>query len=176
MGNKVSFDYSKAAGFVSAHEVEYMKEAAERARAALAAKNGVGNDFLGWINLPVDYDREEFAAIKKAAEKIQSDSEVLVVIGIGGSYLGARAAIEFLRHGFYKQYLSERADRCDRGPGFFRQRDLQVRNHHGTGDRFSCIQGNAGEEIRQERSCRQNLCHHGQGPGSFKESGRSGRL
>ena len=86
MGNKVSFDYSKAAGFVSAHEVEYMKEAAERARAALAAKNGVGNDFLGWINLPVDYDREEFAAIKKAAEKIQSDSEVLVVIGIGGSY------------------------------------------------------------------------------------------
>lgn len=107
MGNKVSFDYSKAAGFVSAHEVEYMKEAAERARAALAAKNGVGNDFLGWINLPVDYDREEFAAIKKAAEKIQSDSEVLVVIGIGGSYLGARAAIEFLRHGFYNNISRE---------------------------------------------------------------------
>ena len=107
MGNKVSFDYSKAAGFVSAHEVEYMKEAAERARAALAAKNGVGNDFLGWINLPVDYDREEFAAIKKAAEKIQSDSEVLVVIGIGGSYLGARAAIEFLRHNFYNSVSKE---------------------------------------------------------------------
>ena len=58
-------------------------------------------DFLGWIDLPVAYDKEEFARIKKAAEKIKSDSEVLLVIGIGGSYLGARAAIEFLRHSFY---------------------------------------------------------------------------
>ena len=64
-------------------------------------KNGAGNDFLGWLDLPVDYDKEEFTRIQKAAAKIQSDSEVLVVIGIGGSYLGARAAIEFLRHGFY---------------------------------------------------------------------------
>ena len=64
-------------------------------------RKGAGNDFLGWIDLPVNYDKEEFARIKKAAEKIQGDSEVLLVIGIGGSYLGARAAIEFLRHSFY---------------------------------------------------------------------------
>lgn len=101
MENKVSFDYSKAAGFISAHEVEYMKETAGHAKARLVAKSGEGSDFLGWIDLPVEYDREEFSKIRKAAEKIQSDSEVLVVIGIGGSYLGARAAIEFLRHGFY---------------------------------------------------------------------------
>ncbi|MDE6984537.1 MAG: glucose-6-phosphate isomerase, partial [Lachnospiraceae bacterium] len=63
--------------------------------------SGAGNDFVGWIDLPVEYDREEFARIKEAAKKIQGDSEVLLVIGIGGSYLGARAAIEFLRHGFY---------------------------------------------------------------------------
>lgn len=67
----------------------------------LLDRNGAGNDFLGWLDLPVDYDKEEFTRIKKAAEKIQGDSEVLIVIGIGGSYLGARAAIEFLRHGFY---------------------------------------------------------------------------
>ena len=71
------------------------------------AKTGAGNDFLGWIDLPVDYDKDEFARIKKAAQKIQQDSEVLVVIGIGGSYLGARAAIEFLRHGFYNNLPKE---------------------------------------------------------------------
>ena len=107
MENKVSFDYSKAAGFISAHEVEYMKETAEHAKAKLVSKSGEGSDFLGWIDLPVEYDREEFSKIRKAAEKIRSDSEVLVVIGIGGSYLGARAAIEFLRHGFYSNISRE---------------------------------------------------------------------
>lgn len=107
MENKVSFDYSKAAGFISAHEVEYMKEIVEHAKAKLVSKSGEGSDFLGWIDLPVEYDREEFSKIRKAAEKIRSDSEVLVVIGIGGSYLGARAAIEFLRHGFYNNISRE---------------------------------------------------------------------
>lgn len=107
MENKVSFDYSKAAGFISAHEVEYMKETAEHAKAKLVSKSGEGSDFLGWIDLPVEYDREEFSKIRKAAEKIRSDSEVLVVIGIGGSYLGARAAIEFLKHGFYNNISRE---------------------------------------------------------------------
>ncbi|MBO1684338.1 glucose-6-phosphate isomerase, partial [[Clostridium] scindens] len=64
-------------------------------------KTGAGNDFLGWVNLPVDYDKDEFNRIKKAAEKIRSDSDALIVIGIGGSYLGARAAIEMLNHTFY---------------------------------------------------------------------------
>ena len=99
--SKVTFDYSKAAPFVKDSEVEMMKKLALDAKEVLVSKTGAGNDFLGWINLPVDYDKEEFARIKKAAAKIQSDSEVLLVIGIGGSYLGARAAIEFLRHSFY---------------------------------------------------------------------------
>ncbi len=101
MDNKVTFDYSKASSFIKEHEVEYMKKLALDAKDVLVSKSGAGNDFLGWIDLPIAYDKEEFARVKKAAAKIQSDSEVLLVIGIGGSYLGARAAIEFLRHGFY---------------------------------------------------------------------------
>ena len=101
MNNKVTFEYSKANEFIREHEVEFMKKIAEDAKEVLVSKSGAGNDFLGWIDLPVDYDKEEFARIKKAAEKIKNDSEVLLVIGIGGSYLGARAAIEFLRHSFY---------------------------------------------------------------------------
>lgn len=100
MANKVTFDYSKASSFIQEHEMEYMSELAAQAKDKLVAKTGAGNDFLGWIDLPVDYDKEEFARIKKAAEQIRSDSEVLLVIGIGGSYLGARAAIDFLGHSF----------------------------------------------------------------------------
>ena len=101
MGNKVTFDYSKASCFVSGAEVASMEKLVAAAKEELVSRSGAGNDFLGWIDLPVAYDKEEFARIKKAAEKIKSDSEVLLVIGIGGSYLGARAAIEFLRHSFY---------------------------------------------------------------------------
>ena len=93
---KVTFDYSKAVSFISNDEVSMMKEIAENAKKVLVEKKGPGNDFLGWIDLPVNYDKEEFDRIKKAAEKIQSDSEVLIVIGIGGSYLGARAGLELL--------------------------------------------------------------------------------
>ncbi len=100
MSKQVSFDYSKTGPFISAEEVGYMKKLALDAKELLVSKGGAGNDFLGWIDLPVDYDKEEFARIKAAAKKIQSDSEVLLVIGIGGSYLGARAAIEFLGHSF----------------------------------------------------------------------------
>lgn len=99
--SKVTFDYSKAASFIGENEVESMKKLALDAKDLLVSKTGAGNDFLGWIDLPVNYDKDEFARIKKAAAKIQGDSEVLLVIGIGGSYLGARAAIEFLRHSFY---------------------------------------------------------------------------
>ncbi|MBQ3626585.1 MAG: glucose-6-phosphate isomerase, partial [Synergistaceae bacterium] len=73
----------------------------------LKSRKGEGNDFQGWIDLPINYDKDEFARIKKAAAKIQADSDVLLVIGIGGSYLGARAAIEFLRHGFYNEMTKE---------------------------------------------------------------------
>ena len=105
--SKVTFDYSKAASFIKDHEVESMKKLALDAKDLLVSKEGAGNDFLGWIDLPVDYDKEEFDRIKKAASKIQGDSEVLLVIGIGGSYLGARAAIEFLRHSFYNVVSKE---------------------------------------------------------------------
>lgn len=96
---QVTFNYDKAG--IAEHEVEYMKKLVCDAKEQLVAKTGAGNDFLGWIDLPVDYDKEEFARIQAAAKKIQGDSEVLLVIGIGGSYLGARAAIESLRHSFY---------------------------------------------------------------------------
>ena len=104
---QVSFDYSKTEGYVHAHEVESMKAITESAKELLLSKKGAGNDYLGWIDLPVDYDKDEFERIKKAAKKIQSDSEVLVVIGIGGSYLGARAAIEFLGHNFFNSVSRE---------------------------------------------------------------------
>ncbi len=100
MSKTVTFDYSKAAGFVSAEELANFKGTVMGAKETLLERSGAGNDFLGWIDLPVDYDKEEFARIKEAAKKIQSDSDVLLVIGIGGSYLGARAAIEFLSHSF----------------------------------------------------------------------------
>ena len=105
--SKVTFDYSKATGFINEKEVENMKKLALDAKEQLVSKTGAGNDFLGWIDLPVNYDKDEFERIKKAAAKIQNDSEVLVVIGIGGSYLGARAAIEFLRHNFYNSVSKE---------------------------------------------------------------------
>lgn len=101
MSTKVTFDYSKASSFISAEEIARMKKLTLDAKEVLVNKTGDGNDFLGWIDLPIDYDKEEFARIKAAAKKIQGDSEVLVVIGIGGSYLGARAAMEFLNHSFF---------------------------------------------------------------------------
>ena len=107
MANKVTFDYSKAKVFISDNEVKLMSKLAADAKDVLVNKTCAGNDFLGWIDLPVDYDKEEFARIKKAAAKIQQDSEVLLVIGIGGSYLGARAAIEFLQHNFYNMLPKE---------------------------------------------------------------------
>ena len=107
MGTKVSFDVGTAKQFIEANEVQAMEKRAENGKATLVNKTGAGNDFLGWIDLPVDYDKEEFARIKSAAKKIQSDSDVLLVIGIGGSYLGARAAIEFLRHDFYNNITAQ---------------------------------------------------------------------
>ncbi len=103
----VTFDSSFASAFLRKDEIAQIKTAAEAAKKELVERSGAGNDFLGWIDLPVAYDREELARIKKAAAKIQSDSEVLLVIGIGGSYLGARAAIEFLRHSFYNSVSKE---------------------------------------------------------------------
>ena len=104
---KLVFDYSKALGFFSESELEMMKEQVAVAEKLLNEKNGAGNDYLGWIELPTNNDKDEFERIKKAAEKIKNDSDVLVVIGIGGSYLGARAAIDFLSHTFYNSLTKE---------------------------------------------------------------------
>jgi glucose-6-phosphate isomerase len=97
----VRFDYSNALTFFKEHEITYLQDAVKVAHHSLHEQTGAGNEFLGWMDLPVDYDKAEFERIVKASNKIKSDSEVLLVIGIGGSYLGARAAIEMLNHSFY---------------------------------------------------------------------------
>jgi len=107
MTKAVKFDYSKALSFVGQHEVDYLKDSVRLAHDQLHNGTGAGSDYLGWIELPNNYDKEEFARIKKAADKIKSDSEVLIVIGIGGSYLGARAAIEMLSNSFYNIQTKE---------------------------------------------------------------------
>ena len=105
--NTIGFCYKNAEKFIGKHEIESIKPAVLDAAKRLIEKNGDGKDFLGWIDLPVNYDKEEFARIKKAAEKIKSDSDILFVIGIGGSYLGARAAIDFVKHSFYNDLSKE---------------------------------------------------------------------
>ena len=97
----VKFDYSKAIGFISQKEIDCMQVYVDQAHKMIHEKTGLGNDFLGWVDLPKNYNKDEFARIKKAAEKVKSDSDVLLVIGIGGSYLGARAVIDSLSHSFY---------------------------------------------------------------------------
>ena len=99
----VSFNAKHLSHFISEDEFKAIYPQVEAAHASLEAKNGPGNDFLGWMYLPRDYDKEEFARIKAAAEKIRSDSDVLVVAGIGGSYLGARAVIEAVRGMFHNE-------------------------------------------------------------------------
>ncbi|MCA0972824.1 glucose-6-phosphate isomerase [Halobacillus litoralis] len=103
----VRFDYEKALPFFGKHELDYMQDYVSVAHKTLHEQTGAGSDFLGWVDLPENYDKEEFARIKKSAEKIKSDSDVLLVIGIGGSYLGARAALEMLNHSFYNELSSE---------------------------------------------------------------------
>ena len=99
MALKIIDSYAKS--FVSENELAALMPVASRALDTVIAKNGAGNDFLGWVDLPVNYDKEEFSRIKVAAEKIKKSCDALVVIGIGGSYLGARAAIEFIKSPLY---------------------------------------------------------------------------
>jgi glucose-6-phosphate isomerase len=96
----IQYDYKPALPFVQQHELDYSAAAIKQAHEMLHAKTGAGSDYLGWIDLPANYNKDEFSRIKQAAERIRSDSEALIVIGIGGSYLGARAAIEMLTNPF----------------------------------------------------------------------------
>ncbi len=102
MDNFIKLDYTNAENVVSRHELDYYRSFVEVAHKKLHEKSGAGNEFLGWLDLPENYNREEFKSIQLAAEKIRNSSKILVVIGIGGSYLGAKAAIELLNHHFYQ--------------------------------------------------------------------------
>ncbi|WP_010176034.1 glucose-6-phosphate isomerase [Bacillus coahuilensis] len=104
----IRFDYSKALSFFGEHEITYLNDLVKVAHHSLHEGTGQGNDFLGWIDLPINYDKEEFDRILASSSKIKEDSDVLLVIGIGGSYLGARAAIEMLNHSFYNALPGEK--------------------------------------------------------------------
>ncbi|MBR1833398.1 MAG: glucose-6-phosphate isomerase [Ruminiclostridium sp.] len=108
MALKVNDKY--LASFVSEHEYKGIQPAVTAAHETLTSKNGLGNDFLGWTTLPADYDKEEFGRIKAAAEKIKKNSKVLIVIGIGGSYLGARAVIEAVKSSLYNSLKKDTPD------------------------------------------------------------------
>ena len=97
--DKITFDYSN--GFIGEYEIENMKPLIHISHELLHNNKGVGSDFTGWIDLPKNYNKEEFKKIKESAKKIRDNSDVLIVIGIGGSYLGSRACIEALNHNFY---------------------------------------------------------------------------
>jgi len=99
----ITIDYSKSLGFLRQNEIDVLEERINQCHDMLHNGTGQGSDYLGWVDLPDNYDREELARIKAAAEKIRSESEVFLVVGIGGSYLGARAAIEMLSHSFYNE-------------------------------------------------------------------------
>lgn len=103
MTDKISFDYSYTLPFIKQEEITNMQPYIALAHDLLHQKKGAGNDYTGWVNWPFSYDKEEYAGIKQAAQKIISQSDVLLVIGIGGSYLGAKAALEMLTHTFYNQ-------------------------------------------------------------------------
>lgn len=103
MNKHLKVDLSKALSFMKDGEMALLEQEIKKAHQDIHAKTGKGNDYLGWVTLPVDYDKEEFARIQKAAQKIRKDSEVLLVIGIGGSYLGAKAAIDVLNKHFDKE-------------------------------------------------------------------------
>ncbi|EHT3604529.1 glucose-6-phosphate isomerase [Staphylococcus pseudintermedius] len=98
----IQLDYQKALKFFGQHELDQQQDAVKAIHRTIHEGTGAGSDFLGWVDLPVNYDKEEFSRIKEAAKKVQSHSDVLVVIGIGGSYLGARSAIEMLTPAFKK--------------------------------------------------------------------------
>lgn len=99
--SKITFDYKNALDFINQNEINDLEKEVKLAHQMLHQRNGLGNEFLGWLELPKQYDKEELIRIMKTSQKIRVDSDVLIVAGIGGSYLGARAAIESLSHTFY---------------------------------------------------------------------------
>ena len=147
-------------GFVSPDEYACTENQVKAAAQLLRSKSGPGSDFLGWMDLPENYDKEEYARIKKAATKIQKSCDVFIVIGIGGSYLGARAVIEFLKSPLYNNMKKDTPDiyfsGCNisatchlRGQGRLHQRYLKIWYHHRACGCFPRVQRYAREEIRR---------------------------
>lgn len=141
----VALNTKHLSSFISEEEYAAIYPQVEAAHNQLEAKSGPGNDFLGWMYLPRDYDKEEFARIKEAAAKIREDSDVLVVAGIGGSYLGARAVIEAVKGQFHNElengpkiyfcgnsisHLPEQHHQPVQGQALLHQRHFQVRHYH----------------------------------------------
>lgn len=110
MNQGIKLDLTKAEMYLNEKELQNLEPMVAQAHNMLHNGTGAGNDFLGWVDLPENYDKEEFARIKKAAEKIRKNSEALIVIGIGGSYLGARAAIEMLSNSFHNSLPREKRE------------------------------------------------------------------
>ena len=108
MALKLTDKYAR--GFVREHELSCMQPQISAAHELLHSGKGAGSDFIGWLDLPVNYDKEEFARIKAAAERIKSSCDILIVIGIGGSYLGARAAVEFIKSPLYNNLKKDTPD------------------------------------------------------------------
>ena len=155
--------------------------------------SGAGSDFIGWVDLPVSYDKDEFARIQKAAKKIQSDSKALVVIGIGGSYLGARAVIELLKSPNYnmlqkstpghlfcrKRYFVRRADgdhRHDRRTRFLRERHLEVRHDDRARHRVPYFSKSCSKRSMAKRARASDLRHDRQGKGRTQDACNQRRL
>lgn len=104
----LNFDYSNARAFIDEHQLQYQQQAVQVAHVKLHNKTGLDQDYFGWLDLPHNYDREEFGRIQAAAAYIRENCDALVVIGVGGSYIGARSAIQLLSHTFYNQLPKEK--------------------------------------------------------------------
>ena len=166
MGHQgVVLDYSGALSFFRREEMVMLAPRVEAIHRQIAAKQGAGNDFLGWVDLPVNADQAEIEAVKAAAARIRENSEVLVVAGIGGSYLGARAALEmlmpyfrttppqagnpeviFVGHHLSGAYLEQL--KLHQRQRIQYQRDLEIRDHHGDGGGLPLPEAISGGEIR----------------------------
>jgi len=165
----VALNTKHLSSFISEEEYAAIYPQVEAAHKQLEAKNGPGSDFLGWMTLPRDYDKEEFARIKAAAAKIREDSDVLVVAGIGGSYLGARAVVEAVK-GMYHNELEDglKIYFCGnsisptylKGQALLHQRHLQVRHHHRDLSGLPCAARAAGKGDGRGGSQQAHLRHY----------------
>ena len=165
--DSIKFDYSKICNFVTKEEMIALYPEARQALKSLKEGTGKGSDFLGWLNLPVEITSEQLADIEKTAAELRARTQVMVVIGIGGSYLGARAVIEALADSFHnyentgmkvifaghnigEDYYHELIHYLS--SGFIHKnvtrntlmRDFEIRNDNRTGHRFSFIERIAG--------------------------------